>query len=54
VRCLAVPVPGPGGVVASVSISGPAGRLDAHECERVLPVMRATAERIGAELFAGG
>jgi IclR family transcriptional regulator, acetate operon repressor len=54
VRCLAVPVPGPGGVAASVSISGPAGRLDARECERVLPVMRATAERIGAELFAGG
>jgi IclR family transcriptional regulator, acetate operon repressor len=53
VRCLAVPVPGPDGVAAAISISGPAGRLDAPACERVLPGMRATAERIGAELLSG-
>lgn len=51
VRCLAVPVSGAGGVSASISVSGPAGRLDRGECRRLLPVMHDTAARIGADLF---
>lgn len=51
VRCLAVPVSGAAGVCAAVSVSGPAGRLDAHQCQRILPVMRGTAARLGTELF---
>lgn len=51
VRCLAVPVPGRSGVGASLSVSGPAGRLDTQQCDRILPVMHTTAARIGAELF---
>jgi len=51
VRCLAVPVEGPDGVSAALSVSGPAGRLDAEACDRLLPVMQATARRVGADLF---
>ncbi|HVM21385.1 MAG TPA: IclR family transcriptional regulator [Egibacteraceae bacterium] len=51
VRCLAVPVPGPDGVAAAISVSGPAGRLSTDQCDELLPVMHGTARRIAADLF---
>lgn len=48
VRCYAVPVPGAGTRVA-LSVSGPLARVDLRFAARALPVLRAGAERLGAE-----
>jgi IclR family acetate operon transcriptional repressor len=49
VRCLAVPVP-TGAVEAAVSVSGPEGRLPLDALPRLVPVLRAAAAELAAEL----
>ncbi|MDP9443189.1 MAG: IclR family transcriptional regulator [Actinomycetota bacterium] len=50
VRCFAVPVPGDGGAVAAMSVSGPQARLTDEVCARVVPQMQRLAARFAAEL----
>lgn len=50
VRCLAVPVRGPMGEVAALSVSGPAERLDQPRRERILPHMLRLADQVSAAL----
>lgn len=49
VRCYAVAVPDAPAPMA-VSVSGPLARVDAGFAERAVPVLKATADRISAEL----
>jgi IclR family transcriptional regulator, acetate operon repressor len=49
VRCLAVPVPA-GAVEAALSVSGPEGRLPLDALPRLVPVLRAAAAGLAAEL----
>jgi IclR family transcriptional regulator, acetate operon repressor len=49
VRCVAVPVPA-GAVEAALSVSGPAGRLPLDALPRLVPVLRAAAAGLAAEL----
>ncbi|NNG19829.1 IclR family transcriptional regulator [Naumannella sp. ID2617S] len=49
VRCYAITVPGIG-VPTAISVSGPTGRVDEAFGEHAVPVLRAAAERIAAEL----
>lgn len=46
VRCVAVPVSGPDGAWAAVSVSGPVTRMTDDLVERAVPLLRATAERL--------
>lgn len=50
VRCIAVPVRGPTGEVAALSVSGPAERLDHSRRERMPPDMLPLAEDVSAVL----
>jgi len=50
VRCVAAPVFGIGGVVASLGISAPADRLDTDRLRVVAPIVVDTAARISREL----
>lgn len=50
VRCFAVPVPG-APTPSAISISGPAARVTYEFGDRAVPVLRAAAERITAELI---
>ncbi|GAA1511887.1 allantoin degradation transcriptional regulator AllR [Sphaerisporangium rubeum] len=55
VHCLAVPVPDGGGrVVAAMSVSGPAERIDALDQETLAAGMRDLARAFGAELGPAG
>jgi IclR family acetate operon transcriptional repressor len=49
VRCVAVPVPA-GAVEAALSVSGPEGRLPLDDLPRLVPVLRAAAAALAAEL----
>jgi IclR family acetate operon transcriptional repressor len=49
VRCVAVPVPA-GAVEAALSVSGPEGRLPLDDLPRLVPVLRAAAAGLAAEL----
>lgn len=51
VRCLAVPVRGPGTVEAALSISGPAGRLNRGRCAQLAPEMASVADEMAVEVF---
>lgn len=53
VRCVAVPVPGAGGSVAAMSVSGPASRLTLDTCERLAPRMRKVADALSKAFTAG-
>ncbi|GII86491.1 IclR family transcriptional regulator [Sphaerisporangium siamense] len=53
VHCLAVPVRDGGRVVASMSISGPAERIEALDRDRLAEGMREIAGEFGAELGPG-
>lgn len=50
VRCVAAPVLGIGGVMASMGISAPADRLDAERLRVVAPIVVDTAARVSREL----
>jgi IclR family acetate operon transcriptional repressor len=50
VRCVAAPVFGIGGVIASLGISAPADRLDADRLRVMAPIVVDTAARISREL----
>ncbi|MDF5754081.1 IclR family transcriptional regulator [Spongiactinospora sp. TRM90649] len=50
VHCLAVPVHDGGRVVAAMSVSGPAERIDALDLEELARGMRRIADEFGAEL----
>ena len=50
VRCIAAPVFGIGGVIASIGISAPADRLDNERLRVVAPLLVDTAGRISREL----
>jgi len=50
VRCVAAPVFGISGVMASLGISAPADRLDAERLKIVAPIVNDTAARISREL----
>lgn len=56
VRCIAVPVMGEGGVVAAMSVSGPAERLRNFDAAELAARMRSVADELGAALYgnAGG
>lgn len=54
VRCLAVPVRGPTGETAALSVSGPAERLDRPRRERILPHMLRLADDVSAALAGDG
>lgn len=54
VHCLAVPVRDGGRVVAAMSVSGPAERIDALDREELARGMRAIADAFGAELGPAG
>lgn len=49
VRCVAAPVPGAPSPCA-VSVSGPVGRLGAHDVTRIGALVREAADRLGGEL----
>ncbi len=53
VGCLAVPVRGPTGAVAAMSVSGPAERLDRSRRERILPDMLRLGDDVSAALAGG-
>lgn len=48
VVCLAVPIPTADDINIALSVSGPAGELDAAQREHVLPLLRARAEDLAA------
>jgi DNA-binding IclR family transcriptional regulator len=50
VRCVAAPVFGIGGVIASLGISAPADRLDADRLRVMAPIVVDTAARVSREL----
>ncbi|HKZ91991.1 MAG TPA: IclR family transcriptional regulator [Candidatus Limnocylindrales bacterium] len=50
VRCIAAPVFGIGGVIASLGISAPADRLDADRLRVLAPIVVDTAARVSREL----
>ncbi len=50
VRCVAAPVFGIGGVIASLGISAPADRLDAERLRVIAPIVVDTAARVSREL----
>lgn len=51
VRCLAAPVVGADGkVVAAISISGPAGRLEGPRLEELIPPIKTIAEKLSLSL----
>jgi len=51
VRCLAAPVFGPDGrILAAMSISGPAGRLDRDRLEELIPHIKGIADRFSQSL----
>ncbi|MDO5711347.1 MAG: IclR family transcriptional regulator [Micrococcales bacterium] len=52
VRCYALPVPGAVAPVA-ISVSGPLARVDLRFAARALPILRASADRLGRELARG-
>ncbi|WP_067178555.1 IclR family transcriptional regulator [Microtetraspora niveoalba] len=51
VHCLAVPVRGGGRVLAAMSVSGPAERIDAHDREELAASLRAVADDFGSSVF---
>ena len=50
VRCIAAPVFGIGGVIASLGISAPADRMDSDRLRVLAPIVVDTAARISREL----
>jgi IclR family acetate operon transcriptional repressor len=55
VRCVAVPVPVPGGSAAgAISVSGPAGRLALDTVPLVVPLLQAAAAALAIELQTDG
>jgi IclR family acetate operon transcriptional repressor len=53
VRCLAAPVLGPDGrILAAMSISGPAGRLDQDRIEQLIPHLKEIAAQFSQSLSA--
>ncbi len=55
VRCLATPIFAPDGrILAAMSVSGPAGRLDEARLEELIPHIKRIAERFAEDLGASG
>ena len=50
VRCIAAPVFGIGGVIASLGISAPADRMDSDRLRVLAPIVVDTAARVSREL----
>ena len=48
-RCYALPLDG-AGVPVALSVSGPLARVDLRFAARALPILRASADRLGREL----
>ena len=49
-RCIAAPIFGIGGVIASLGISAPADRLDTERLRVLAPIVVDTAARVSREL----